>query len=111
MYTSHILSRVQCCAAYYQRVLERIFRYLALVIDLAALFFLNFNSYVYSETLYDSFVSPFYRTHQDSIQKYTEQLEKFFQKNSEQLKSKVASTAGDSICVFIKKSKILWGKY
>lgn len=98
MYTSAILSAIPRFAADHQRVTIQRGRYLALVIDLAALFLLNFDSYSYSEKMYDSFVSPFYQNHKESIQKYSEQLEKLFEKNSQQLKSKVASSAGDSNC-------------
>jgi ribosomal protein S17E len=43
-------------------------------------------------------VAPLYRDNQTLIQKYTEQIEKLFDKNSEALKSKVASSAGESMC-------------
>jgi hypothetical protein len=72
--------------------------YLATLLDLAALAALNYDHFHYAEQLYDKFVAPLYRDNQTLIQKYTEQIEKLFDKNSEALKSKVASSAGESKC-------------
>lgn len=51
-----------------------IFSYIAVIIDLAILTALNINHFEYAEIIYDRFVSPFFITHQETIQKYTDQL-------------------------------------
>lgn len=63
---------------------------------MAILVALNWDNFKYSEVLYDKFVGPLYRENQTVIQKYTEVIEKLFDKNSEALKSKVATSAGES---------------
>jgi hypothetical protein len=57
---------------------------------------LNYNHFEYAEKLYDAFVTPFFKTNQDTLQKYTEQIEKLFNSQSQKLKDKVATSAGDS---------------
>jgi hypothetical protein len=66
------------------------------VLNLGALAMLNWDNFKYAEMLYDKLVAPLYRDNQAFIQKCSDIIEKLFEKNSEALKSKVASSAGDS---------------
>ena len=54
----------------HQRVIIWIFSNLVIVIDIAALVALNYNNFQYAEILYDGFVSPFFKSNQDTLQKY-----------------------------------------
>lgn len=46
--------------------------------------------------IYDMVLAPLYKTNQSAIDNLSKHIEKLFNKNSEALKQKVATSAGDS---------------
>ena len=72
VYFNSLFCRVLLSRVNYQGVTEIAYRYVAVIVDLGILIVLNYDNFSYSEKLYDSFVSPFYQGHRETIQKYTD---------------------------------------
>lgn len=71
-------------------------RNLDIIIDLALHAVLIYDECTYSEQIYDSLVRPFYKNNEETINNFSKNIEKYFEKKTQQVQSKVSESAADS---------------
>lgn len=67
-----------------------------IIIDLALHAVLIYDQFNYSEQIYNHLVRPFYQNNQETINNISKELEKYFEKKTQQMQTKVADSAVDS---------------
>jgi hypothetical protein len=66
------------------------------LVDVALHVALIYDHFRYSQLIYDTVVSPFYKAHEDTINALSKKLEGYFEKKTQEVQSRVSQNATDS---------------
>lgn len=71
-----------------------------MLVDVALHVALIYDHFKYSQLIYDTLVSPFYKTHEETINSLSKKVEGYFEKKTAEVQSQVSQNATDSIHLF-----------
>lgn len=67
-----------------------------MLVDVALHVALIYDHFRYSQLIYDTAVSPFYKTHEETINSLSKKLEGYFEQKTQEVQSRVSQNATDS---------------